>query len=481
MCAKPTGFLEYGRVPLPKRPREKRLEDYVEVEQLVPLDKLREQAARCMDCGIPFCHSCGCPLHNLIPDLNEMVYRGQWRKALDLLHATNNFPEITGRTCPALCEASCTLACNQEAVMVRHIELQIVERGWREGWIKPERPETSTGKRVAIVGSGPAGLAAAQQLARAGHAVVVFEKDAKPGGILRYGIPDFKLEKWVLDRRLEQLQQEGVSFETGVTVGTDISIRYLRRSFDAVLLAGGARVPRDLPVPGRGLAGIHFAMAFLKQQNCRVSGDPVDGETPITATGKRVVIIGGGDTGADCLGTALRQGAASVTQLEIMPQPPPTRDEATPWPMWPHQLRTSTSHEEGGERRWSVLTKEFKGVDGVVSGLCCTGVRWSKDGTGRTSFREVPNADFEVAADLVLLAMGFTNEGSAEHLNGFGVETNPDGTARLDAYLMSSVPGVFVAGDLSQGASLVVRAIMDGRTAADGVVRYLQDSTDDKR
>ena len=477
MCAKPTGFIEYDRENPPKRSIDERLGDYREIEQLLPRTSLHQQAARCMDCGIPFCHAYGCPLHNVIPDFNDMVYRGHWRKALDLLHSTNNFPEFTGRICPAPCESACTLSINQEPVTIKQIELQIVERGWKSGWIRPDPAPEKSGKRVAIVGSGPAGLAAAQQLARCGHDVSVFEKDPAPGGILRYGIPDYKLEKRIVDRRLEQLQAEGVTFENSVEVGEDISIHYLQRSFDAVLLSGGARIPRDLPVPGRDLDGIHFAMPFLKQQNRRNAdlAGPV-GEA-ITATGKSVVIIGGGDTGADCLGTSLRQGASDVAQIEIMPKPPPTRDTTTPWPEWPYQLRTSTSHQEGGQRRWSVLTKEFTGDNGHVRALQCCEVEWTTDDTGRRSFSEKLGTEFELKADLVLLAMGFTNEGNAKVLNAFGLETDARGQAVRDDNCMGTVPGVFVAGDLSQGASLVVRAIADGRSAAAGIDRYLQAKT----
>ncbi len=474
---KPTGFMEYPRRDAPKRPVQERIKDFREIEQRLPAEELATQAARCMDCGIPFCHSSGCPLQNLIPDWNDMVYRGHWRRALDLLHATNNLPEITGRICPAPCEPACTLAINQPAVTIRNIELQIVERGWEEGWIVPGPPAFKTGRRVAIVGSGPAGLAAAQQLARSGHAVTVFEKADRIGGILRYGIPDFKLEKWVIDRRLQQMMAEGVVFEPGVTVGRDISIRYLLRSFDAVLLAGGAMVPRDLDVPGRHLAGIHFAMDFLTQQNRRVAGDRIAAKEDITAAGRDVVIIGGGDTGADCVGTSIRQGANSVTQIEILAKPPAEQNPATPWPLWPNVLRSSTSHQEGCERQWSVATKEVLGdKSGRVRALRVVDVEWvpAKDSGGRVTCREVPGSEREIAAGLVLLAMGFTREGNASTLGAFGVATADDCTARLDENFMSCVPGVFVAGDLSKGASLVVRAISEGRLAAEGINRYLE-------
>jgi len=473
MCAKPTGFLEYPRKDFGKRPRKERLLDWAEVQTLQPPAELTLQAARCMDCGIPFCHAHGCPLGNLIPDVNDLVYRGHWRAALDLLHRTNNFPEITGRICPALCESSCTLNLRQEAVTVRQIELAVAEKGWSEGWIRPEPPAVRSGRRVAVVGSGPAGLAAAQQLARAGHTVTVFEKDERIGGILRYGIPDFKLDKAVLDRRLEQMRAEGVAFETGVTVGADLSLSYLQRSFDAVLLAGGARVPRDLTVPGRNLDGVHFAMDFLVRQN-RSAGHGQRGPAPeITAAGKRVVVIGGGDTGADCVGTSLRQGALSVTQFEILPKPPPTRCESTPWPEWAYMLRSSSSHEEGGERRWSVTTTSFVGENGRVRAVHCTEVEWCTDDKGRRTCRERPGSEFTQPADLVLLAMGFTREGNGEVLTRLGVSVDASGRPQVDAAGMTSVRGVFVAGDLAAGASLVVRAIAAGRQVAEGISRFL--------
>ena len=457
---KPTGFLEYERKDPPKRPVEERIKDFREVEQFLPIEELEIQAARCMDCGVPYCHSFGCPLSNRIPDWNDMVYKGLWRRALDLLHSTNNLPEITGRVCPSPCEAACTLSINQPPVTIRHIELQIVERGWKEGWIVPETPPFRTGKRVAIVGSGPSGLAAAQQLARAGHEAVLFEKSDRIGGILRYGIPDFKLEKWVIDRRMEQMQQEGVIFETEVEAGVDLSTHYLSRSFDAVVLTTGAGVPRDLKIPGRELKGIHFAMEFLVQQNRRVAGDHIAPEEEILAKEKKVVVIGGGDTGADCVGTSRRQGATSIVQIELLPEPPKERPITNPWPTWPQILRTSSSHEEGCERMWSILTKEFVGDEqGNVKALRCVKLEWTTDESGRMSFTEIPGSEFTLEADLVLLATGFLHTKHGPLVEGFGLERDERGNIKVDQNLMTNVPGVFAAGDTVLGASLVVRAI----------------------
>ena len=471
--AKPTGFLEYPRQDAPKRPVAERIQDFKAVEQPLPEAALETQAARCMDCGIPFCHMMGCPLKNLIPEWNDLVYRRQWREALELLHGTNNFPEITGRICPAPCEAACTLGANDKPVTIRQIELALVERGWAEGWITPKPAAAVSGKRVAIVGSGPAGLAAAQQLARAGHRVRVYETDDRIGGVLRYGIPDFKLEKGVLDRRIRQMEQEGVAFETRVRIGEDIATPYLRRAYDAVLFTGGARGPRDMQAPGRELAGVHFAMEFLTQQNRLVAGDVIAADALISAKGRRVLVIGGGDTGADCVGTSVRQGAAGILQVEILPRPPEKRDPATPWPLWPNMLRTSSSHEEGGERRWSVQTREFLGKNGRLCGVRAVEVEWKKDGKGRFMPTEKAGSEFEIPCDLALLAMGFTKEGNAALLNRFGIETTPACDPVLDANGMTNLPGFFVAGDLSKGASLVVRAIQDGRTAAANVNRWL--------
>lgn len=473
--AKPTGFMEYTRVEPPKQPVPERLQHYHEFEELLPEAILRQQAARCMDCGIPFCHMYGCPVVNLIPDWNDMVYRGQWRKALDLLHATNNLPEITGRVCPAPCEPACTLSINQPAVTIKHIELEIIERGFREGWVTPQKAPVRTHKRVAVIGSGPAGLAAAQQLVRRGHNVVLFEKDDRLGGLLRYGIPDFKLEKWVLDRRMEQLAAEGVVFEPNVNAGVDISPAALRKQFDAVLIATGAGVPRDLKVPGRQLAGVHFAMEFLSQNNRRIAGDVLDPARTISAKGKHVVVIGGGDTGSDCIGTSLRQGAVKVTQFELLPKPPEQRAERNPWPEWPQILRTSTSQEEGCERMWSVDTKELLGDGTRVTGLRAVKLEWSEpDAQGRRSFKEIPGSEFTMRADLVLLAMGFVHLEYGPLVQDWQLARDARGNLAVDAQYMTSVPGVFAAGDSMAGASLVVRAINHGRRAAAAIDAYLQ-------
>jgi NAD(P)H-dependent glutamate synthase small subunit len=470
----PTGFLEYARQDPPKRPVAERVRDYCEIERSLSPEEVRTQGARCMDCGIPFCHAFGCPVENVIPEWNDALYRGDWRRACELLHATNNFPEITGRICPAPCEAACTLAINDEPVTIRHIELRIAERGWSEGWIRPERPGELTGRRVALVGSGPAALAAAQQLARRGHEVVFFEKDDRPGGILRYGIPDYKLEKWVLDRRLEQIQREGVVFETNVCVGRDISARYLLRTFDAMVLAVGSRQPRDLDVPGRDLDGIHFAMDFLTQQNRCNAGEVVPADERITAGGKRVVVIGGGDTGSDCVGTSVRQGAREVCQVELLPEPPASRAPDNPWPLWPDVLRTSTSHEEGCRRLWSVATQEFMGRQGRVSGLRCVRIEWSEpDESGRRSFEEVPGSRFELDAELVLLAMGFVHMEHGPLVEELHVATDACGNVAADERFMTATPGVFTAGDCVTGASLVVHAISLGRRVAESVDEYL--------
>ncbi|MBN2210111.1 MAG: glutamate synthase subunit beta [Sedimentisphaerales bacterium] len=474
---KPTGFMEYDRQDPGKRPVKQRLGDYHEIEQPLNPDEITKQAARCMDCGIPSCHTFGCPVHNRIPDFNEMVYHGQWRRALEILHSTNNFPEITGRICPAPCEASCTLGINAPAVTIRHLELQIVERGWKEGWIQPEPPAEKTGKSVAIIGSGPAGLAAAQQLARLGHEVVVFEKHDRVGGILRYGIPDFKLEKHILDRRINQMKAEGVRFESNVNAGVDISAGYLQRTFDVVIITAGAWAPRDLNVSGRDLDGVHFAMDFLIQQNRRIAGDVIDPAMEITAQGKHVVVIGGGDTGSDCVGTSNRQGAKSITQIELLPQPPRERSINNPWPQWPQILRTSSSHDEGCERMWSILTKECLGDNGKVNKLRCVRLEWSPpDEDGRTTFKELPGTEFELPANLVLLAMGFLHVEHGPLVTELGLELDNRGNIKVDSTFQTTTPGVFAAGDAVRGASLVVHAINLGRQAAQTVDDYLMRS-----
>jgi glutamate synthase (NADPH/NADH) small chain len=462
---KVTGFLEYTRQVAERRPPAVRIRDWFEIYQPFPEETLRSQGARCMDCGVPFCHT-GCPLNNIIPDWNDLVYRGRWREAIRQLHTTNNFPEFTGRLCPAPCEASCVLGINEPAVTIKQIEKSIVDRAFEEGFIKPEPAETRTGKRVAIVGSGPAGLAAAQQLARAGHDVTVFEKSDRIGGLLRYGIPSFKMEKRLIDRRLEQLRAEGVKFETKAHVGANVPVEDLLKGFDALLLAGGAEQPRDLKVPGRELQGIHFAMEFLPQQNRRCEGDSVPEAEAILATGKRVVIIGGGDTGADCLGTCHRQGALSVTQFELLPKPPDERSPSTPWPLWPMQLRVESSHEEGGARDWSVSTVKFTGDErGRVRQLQAVRVD--------AKLSPIPGTEFSLEADLVLLAMGFLGPAKNGPIAQLGVKLDGRGNVSTDDRYMSSIPGVFAAGDMRRGQSLIVWAIAEGRKAARGIDLYL--------
>jgi glutamate synthase (NADPH/NADH) small chain len=473
---KPTGFFEIERESPPRRPVEERLRDWQEVYLDFPEEKLRAQGARCMDCGVPFCHQ-GCPLGNIIPDWNDLVYRNRWREALDRLHATNNFPEFTGRLCPAPCEGSCVLGINAKQVTIKYIELEIIERGFREGWVKPEPALVRTGKTIAVVGSGPAGLAAAQQLNRAGHWVTVFERADRIGGLLRYGIPEFKMEKRFLDRRLNLMSAEGIAFRTRANVGENIPVESLRRSFDAILLAGGATLPRDLNVPGRDLGGIHFAMEYLPMQNRRCLGEPIPEERFITARGKRVVIIGGGDTGADCLGTAHRQGAASVHQLELLSAPPKERAPNNPWPLWPNIFRSSTAHEEGGTRDFCVSTRNFSGRSGRVERLDCARVEFVSDGNGGQRMREVPGSNFELEADLVLLAMGFLGPERNGMLEQFGVEMTPRGTVAVDANKMTSVPGLFAAGDMARGQSVIVWAIAEGRQTARGIDMFLMGST----
>jgi glutamate synthase (NADPH/NADH) small chain len=465
---KDTGFLEYTRELAPRRPVTQRVNDWFEIYLDFPEEKLRTQGSRCMDCGVPFCQT-GCPVNNLIPDWNDLVYHGRWKEAVRQLHATNNFPEFTGRICPAPCEASCVLGINQPAVTIKQIEKNIVERGFYEGWIHPEPPKIRTEKKVAIVGSGPAGLAAAQQLCRAGHTVVVYEKSDRIGGLLRYGIPQFKLEKHILDRRLEQMSAEGVKFVTAAEVGKNITVEDLCNEFDAILLAGGAEHPRDLNISGRELKGIHFAMDFLTQQNRRCQDDAIAPETEITATGKHVIIIGGGDTGADCLGTVHRQKAVSVHQFEIMPRPPEERSPSTPWPQWPLQLRTEGAHEEGGIRDWSIATTKFTG-SGSNELQHLHAIRVGPEPT----FEPIPGTEFTMPADLVLLAMGFIGPVRTGLLDQLGVKLNSCGNVATDQNYMSSVPGVFVAGDMRRGQSLVVWAIAEGRQAAAALDTYLR-------
>jgi glutamate synthase (NADPH) small chain len=469
---KPTGFLEVARSKQPARPLYERVRDWREVYLPYPADQLRAQGARCMDCGIPFCHQ-GCPLGNLIPDWNDLVYRDHWRTAIDRLHATNNFPEFTGRLCPAPCEGSCVLGINNDPVTIKSIENAIVERAFEEGWIRPDPPSRRrTGKRAAVVGSGPAGLAAADQLNRAGHQVTVFERADRIGGLLRYGIPAFKLEKQVLERRLALMRAEGIVFRTNANIGVNVPARALLRDFDAVVLAGGAGQPRDLLIPGRDLGGIHYAMDYLTQQNRRCEGDSIAEDSLVSAEGKHVVIIGGGDTGADCLGTVHRQGAASVHQLELLPRPPDTRAAGNPWPQWPNIFRISSAHEEGGERVYSVSTERFVGENGHVRALQGRSVALVHV-DGRMQFEPVPATEFELQADLVLLAMGFIGAEPGGMLTELGVRMTERGTVARDTNWMTSVPGVFTAGDMQRGQSLIVWAIAEGRSAARAVDRYL--------
>ncbi len=465
--ADPKGFLKVPRETPTRRPVDLRLRDWREVYEEFPDDQLELQASRCMDCGIPFCHQ-GCPLGNLIPEWNNLVYRSDWREAIERLHATNNFPEFTGTLCPAPCESACVLAINSDAVTIKQIELQIIDHAWREGWVPPQVPEVRTGRRVAVVGSGPAGLAAAQQLTRVGHDVVVFERSDRIGGLLRYGIPEFKMEKHRLDRRLDQMRAEGTEFRTSVDVGVDVTVEQLRSDFDAVVLAGGATAWRDIPVPGREVDGVYQAMEFLPWANHVQEGD-LDAP-PVTAEGKHVVIIGGGDTGADCLGTSHRQGAASVTQLEIMPTPPEKRTEGMPWPTYPMVYRVSSAHEEGGERLYSVNTTEFVADDeGRLAGLKLVEV--TRDAEGR--FVPVEGTERELPAQLVLLAMGFVGPEKGKLLSDLGVELDERSNVARDQAFMTNIEGVFSAGDMGRGQSLIVWAIAEGRAAAAGVDAYL--------
>jgi len=457
---KVTGFLEFERQDPSKRPADERVRDYREFELPVVQDELVKQGARCMDCGIPFCNT-GCPLGNLIPDWNDHVYRTDPQRAIEALHATNNFPEFTGRVCPAPCEAACVLGINDDPVSIKLIERSIADRAFADGFVKPQPPRQRTGKKVAVVGSGPAGMAAAQQLNRAGHSVTLFERDDRIGGLLTYGIPDFKMEKSLVERRVQQMTAEGVVFRTNVDIGRTITADQLRADFDAIVLCIGSRKPRDLEVPGRELSGIHFAMDFLTQQNRRVAGDAVPDEDAILATGKNVVVIGGGDTGSDCIGTSHRQGAKSVTSFEIMPRPPEERASSTPWPLWPLKMRTSSSHEEGGTRDWSVSTESVSGENGKITKLHCVKVEFKAG-----KFERVAGSEFEIPADLVLLAMGFVHPEHPGIVEGLGLTINGRGNIQVDGNFATNQKGVFAAGDCQRGQSLVVWAIAEGRKAA---------------
>ena len=476
----PTGFLEIERKDRPYEKVEARLKNWKEFVLPLPPAEIGKQGARCMDCGIPFCHN-GCPVNNLIPDWNDLVRRDRWRDALEMLHSTNNFPEFTGRICPAPCEAACTLNIDDNPVTIKSIECAIVDRGWDEGWVAPLVPAKKTGKRVAVVGSGPAGLACAQQVARAGHSVTLFEKADRIGGLLRYGIPDFKMEKRLIDRRMRQMEAEGVEFRTGVEVGATLSVKSLLEGYDAVALTGGAELPRDLEVPGRELDGIHYAMEFLVQQNKRVAGDDEARAAPrgtLTAKGKHVVVIGGGDTGSDCIGTSNRQGAASVTQLEVMPAPPARENKALTWPDWPLKMRTSSSQEEGAERDFAVLTKRAVGKDGKVEALECVRVEWGKGADGRMGMQEVAGSAFQLKADLVLLAMGFLGPRKPGMVEQAGVALDPRGNVAANVVdYQTSVPKLFAAGDMRRGQSLVVWAIRDGRQCARAIDEALMGTT----
>ena len=470
---KVTGFMEFDRLDRDYAPVNERTQHYKEF--LIPLEnkELREQSARCMDCGIPYCHN-GCPVNNLIPDWNDLVYEGNWKAALETLHSTNNFPEFTGRICPAPCEASCTLNITDQPVTIKSIECAIIDRGWEENWILPKISQSKTGRKVAVIGSGPAGLACAQQLARVGHSVTLFEKNASLGGLLRYGIPDFKMEKHLIDRRLTQMRAEGVVFRSNTEVGVTVSADEILQQFDAMVLSGGSETPRDLGVPGRDLDGVHYAMDFLAQQNKRIAGEDVTDNRTILAGGKHVVVIGGGDTGSDCVGTSIRQGAASVTQLEVMPKPPEMEDKALSWPNWPLKLRTSSSHLEGADRDWSVATKAFTGDDGRVTGLELVRNEWKQNENGQFSMAELPATKFHLKADLVLLAMGFIHPKPAGLLDELSIALDERGNVKADeTSYKTSRKNVFVAGDMRRGQSLVVWAIKEGRRAARAVDEHL--------
>lgn len=469
------GFMKFDREMPKSRDTKERLKDYKEVYNPLDKEKVKQQAARCMDCGVPFCHN-GCPLGNNIPDFNDAVYHGKWEEAIKILSSTNNFPEFTGRICPAPCEASCVLSINNQPITIEYIEKSIAEQAYEKGYIKANPPKTRTGKRIAVVGSGPAGLAAAAQLNKAGHWVTVFERSDRVGGLLRYGIPDFKLEKHVIDRRLRLMEQEGIVFRTNAHVGVNISAKHLQDEFDAVVMCGGASAPRDLPIPGRQLKGIHFAMDFLPQQNKRVAGDRIfSGE--ILASKKNVLVIGGGDTGSDCVGTSNRQGANSVTQIELLAKPPLTRHDNNPWPLWPMVLMTSSSHEEGVERQWAILTKEFLGDNsGRLTGLRIVEIKWGVNAQGKMGFEEIPGTERVVPCELALLAIGFTGAEKHGMVDELKLELDERGNIRTENY-MSSVEGVFAAGDVRRGQSLVVWAISEGREAARAVDTWLMGSS----
>ena len=475
---KPTGFLETPRQDRGYAPIKDRVEHYREFYKPLAEEELQSQGGRCMDCGIPFCHQ-GCPVNNIIPDWNDLVYKKRWREAIDVLHSTNNFPEFTGRICPAPCEEACTLNITNEPVTIKTIECTIIDRAWEKGWVKPEIPKHRTERKVAVVGSGPAGMASAQQLARAGHDVTVFEKNAKIGGLLRYGIPDFKMEKTHIDRRVAQMTAEGVVFKPNIHVGYDLPIEKMLEEFDAVVLSGGAEYPRDLPMLGRELDGVHFAMDFLTQQNRRVSSEPLMNVEDIWATGKDVVVIGGGDTGSDCIGTSFRHKAKSVTQLEIMPKPPAREDKMLTWPNWPMKLRTSTSHDEGADRDWAITTKAFLGDGGKVRAVQTARVRWAKGDNGSMKMEEVPDREKELKADLVLLAMGFIHPVHDGMIKDLKIELDDWGNVKADTDVyQTSNPKIFTAGDMRRGQSLVVWAIREGRQCARAVDEYLMQSTE---
>ncbi len=470
-----TGFKEFDRKNYNKREVEERIKDYKEVYIPLTSEEISEQASRCMNCGTPFCNW-GCTLGNIVPDWNDMIYRDEWEKAYKRLSLTNNFPEFTGRVCPALCEAACTLGINRKSVSVREVELSIIERAFKEGWVKANTPRVRTGKKIAVVGSGPSGLAAAAELNYAGHEVTVFEKDEKLGGLLRYGIPDFKLEKHIVDRRIKVMEEEGVNFKTGIDVGQDITGQELLDSYDSIVLTGGSSVPRDLKMEGREFKGIHFAMEYLSQQNKKVSGEKFKEEN-IDAKDKTVVVIGGGDTGSDCVGTAVRQGAKKVYQFEIMPKPPVERDDTMPWPTYPRTLKTSTSHEEGCEREWNIVTKKVVEKEGKVSELIAARVEWTTDESGRMNMVEVPNSEFKIDADLIFLAMGFLHPKHEGLLKDLEVEIDERGNVKTNEEGMTSINKVFSAGDMSTGQSLVVKAIHGGREVAKNVDKYLMGDT----